>query len=102
MEKTRIVIHGVMGKMGCQILSSLAHNAELEIVGAVDLGVTQDYLIEPGTSPISLSTDLADIIKKTHPQVVIDFTNREATMVAMRTTLNTGVGMVIGQTSEGK
>ncbi len=97
MDRIKVVIHGVMGKMGHQILSSLGHNAEIEIVGAVDVDVTQNYLTE-SDKQIPLSSSLADIIKQTNPQVVIDFTNHEAAMTAMRTTLESNVNMVIGTT----
>ena len=99
MEKIRLVIHGVMGKMGRQIFASLACNPEIEIVGAVDLSVTPDYLLESNsTRTVLFSTNLAGMIKQTHPQVVVDFTNHEAAMAAMRTTLNDNVNMVIGTT----
>ena len=99
MDKIKVVIHGVMGKMGHQIFISLSRNADVEIVGAVDINITQDTISEPGIAhPVPLSTNLADIIKRTHPRVVIDFTNHEAAMSAARTTLNSGVNMVIGTT----
>lgn len=99
MALIRIVIHGAMGRVGRQMVSGLAPSPEVEIVGVVDKGVTQEYLPEPGASKlIPLSSDLENIVEKTHPQVVVDFTTREATMFAVDVAVNHGVNLVIGTT----
>ena len=99
MATIRIVIHGARGRVGHQILTGLSQNSEVEVVGAVARGVTQEYLPEPSASRmIPLSSSLENIINRTDPQVVVDFTAREATMSAVRVTVSHGVNLVIGTT----
>lgn len=99
MEAIRVVVHGVMGRMGRQIFTTLSHDPQVEVVGTVDRAVTQEYLPEPGVSRlIPLSSSLEDVVNRTHPQVVVDFTIREAAMFAARVAASRGVNLVIGTT----
>jgi 4-hydroxy-tetrahydrodipicolinate reductase len=103
MERTRVVIHGALGKMGQEITRAVLREPGLKIVGAVEKKVTQKYL--PLTEPLTgaselvpFSSDLDSLVKSCSPDVLVDFTNAEASIAAARTTIKQKVRMVIGTT----
>ena len=99
MEPIKVAVHGVFGKMGREVVGALCRASSLEPVGAVSRQATEDYLSLPdGSGLIPLSTDLAEIISRCRPQVVVDFTNAEAAAHAIRTAAPAGVNVVTGTT----
>lgn len=95
----RVVVHGALGRMGREVLSALCWDGELEAVGAVDLKAARDRLPLPdGSGEIPLSPDLEQILASSYPDVMVDFTIREATMPAVRLAAKRGVNLVIGTT----
>lgn len=99
MEPIKVAVHGAFGKMGREVVSALCRAPSLEPVGAVSRQAAEDYLSLPdGSGLIPLSTDLAEIISRCRPQVVVDFTNAEAALHAIRTAAPAGVNVVTGTT----
>lgn len=99
MEPVRVVVYGASGRVGQEVVKAVCHEPEMQMVGAVDLKVSEDYLTLPddsGTVPFSANLD--SILSSCQPDVVVDFTIAKATMPAMRTTAEHGVNMVIGTT----
>ena len=95
----RVLVHGAEGKMGCEVLRALCSDAELEAVGAVDLKADREHLPLPDESgKIPSSRDLETIISQTSPDVMVDFTIRDAAMPAVRLAGGHGVNLVIGTT----
>ncbi len=85
--------------MGQEVLRALCLDEELEAVGAVDIKADRDLLPLPdGSSQIPYSSDLEDIISRTDPDVMVDFTVHQASMPAIRTAAGNGVNLVIGTT----
>jgi len=71
----------------------------MQIVGAVDIKATQDYLTLPDSSgTVPFSDSLESILSSCQTDVVVDFTIAQATMPAVRTAAEHGVNMVIGTT----
>ncbi|MFC2067510.1 4-hydroxy-tetrahydrodipicolinate reductase, partial [Chloroflexota bacterium] len=71
----------------------------LQLVGAVELQVTDDYLPlhhRPGKIPFSANLDY--ILTICRPDVLVDFTVAQATMPAVRLAAERGVNLVIGTT----
>jgi 4-hydroxy-tetrahydrodipicolinate reductase len=94
-----VVVHGAMGKMGKELISTLCHEPEIRLVGAVDINVTQRFLPLPdGSGKIPLSSDLADILTRQKPDVMVDFSVAKATMPAVRIAAKNKINMVIGTT----
>lgn len=79
MNKTKIIIYGVNGKMGQALLQCLKSEKNLELVGGIGSGDDVDSLL--------LSTD-----------VVIDFTDAEATLPLLEKCLQAKKALVIGTT----
>lgn len=85
--------------MGREVVNALCHHYDLEIVGAVDKLATQDYLPLPdGSETVPLSPDLSLLLKKCHPDVLVDFSIAEASIAAARIAAKQGVNLVIGTT----
>ena len=97
MKPIKVVVYGALGKMGREIVNTAFYEPETQIVGAVELQVTDDYLRLPDSSSnVPLSSDLEYIINCCQPDVLIDFTIREATLPAARIATKQGVNLVIG------
>ena len=99
MPPIRVLVHGALGRMGREVLSALCSDPELEGVGAVDLRADRELLSLPdGSAEIPLSSNLGEILARTRPDVMVDFTIAEATMPAVRLATREGVNLVIGTT----
>ena len=95
----KVVVHGAAGRMGQEVLRALCLDEELEAVGALDLRADRYLLTLPdGSSQIPYSADLDDIISRTKPHVMVDFTVHQASMPAIRTATRNGINLVIGTT----
>ncbi len=95
----RVVVHGALGRVGQQVIDTVCHEPEMEVVGAVDLKIAQDHLPLPdGSGAVSASSDLDSILTSCQPDVMVDFSIARATMPAVRTATDRGVNLVIGTT----
>jgi 4-hydroxy-tetrahydrodipicolinate reductase len=95
----KVVVHGAAGRMGQEVLRALCSDAELEATGAVDVKADRERLWLPdGSAEIPYSADLEDIISRTNPDVLVDFTIHQASMPAIRAAAGKGVNLVIGTT----
>ncbi|MGI9952042.1 4-hydroxy-tetrahydrodipicolinate reductase [Moorellaceae bacterium AZ2] len=100
-EKIKVVITGAAGKMGREMARGLLASPQIEVVGAVDVvKVGTDIGTLCGMPPVqvSISSDLVDILEKTRPQVLVDFTVAEAALYNARQAVERGVRPVIGTT----
>jgi 4-hydroxy-tetrahydrodipicolinate reductase len=99
MEAIKVVVHGVLGRMGGEVVSALCREPGIMLVGAVDLKAKEDYLRRPdGSGAVPLSSDLDYILGSCQPDVVVDFSIAQATMPAVRIATQKGVNLVIGTT----
>ncbi|HVP69592.1 MAG TPA: 4-hydroxy-tetrahydrodipicolinate reductase [Anaeromyxobacteraceae bacterium] len=99
----KVVVTGAAGRMGGQILRMLKEAEGLAAVGAVerpgyagpaDAGEAAGM----GRTGVPLGPDLADMIGRVRPDVVVDFTAFEASATASETCSRLGVPIVIGST----
>jgi 4-hydroxy-tetrahydrodipicolinate reductase len=99
MERVKVLVHGVLGKMGQEMLRAVCHDPKLEAVAGVDVKASKHEILLPdGTSSIPLSRDLESILQSCYPDVLVDFTTAEAAMPAVRIALKHGVAVVVGTT----
>jgi 4-hydroxy-tetrahydrodipicolinate reductase len=99
MKKVRVAVHGAAGRMGQTVVNALCHEADMQIVGAVDIKAAEDYLPLPdGSGTVPFSSNLEQILTTCQPEVLVDFTAANAVMPAVRTTAEHGVNLVIGTT----
>ncbi len=99
MSTVKILVHGALGKMGQTVINAIYQDPELKLVGAVDVKADREQLELPDrTGIIPLSNDLGTMLASCHPDVMVDFTQRDATMPAARLAISQGVNLVIGTT----
>ena len=92
-----VVVHGVMGKMGQQVLETVTNTLGMQPVGAADITASQGTIALPdGLGEIPISGSLADVLGGA--DVVVDFTNAEGATSALRAAAPRGVNIVIGST----
>ena len=99
MKPIKVVVNGALGRMGREVINTLCHEPEMQVVGAVELQVTEDYLPLPDSSSVvPFSSNLDYILTSCQPDVLVDFTTAQATMPAVRIATKQGVNLVIGTT----
>jgi len=103
MKHVRVVINGALGKMGREVTKAVLNEPGLEVVGAVEEKVTQQYLpLLEISELVPFSSDLNSLLKSCHPDVVVDFTNASASIAAARVATKQKVNAVIGTTGLSK
>jgi len=99
MKPIRVVVQGALGRVGREVVNAVCREPEMQLVGAVELKVSQDYLSLPdGSDTVPFSPDLDHILTSCQPDVLVDFTTAQATMPAVRIAAKQGVNLVIGTT----
>jgi len=99
MEFIRVVINGALGRMGREITQAVVREPGLKAVGAVEKEVAQQYLpLAEAPELVLFSSDLDSLLKSCNADVVVDFTNAEASIAAARIAIKQKVNMVIGTT----
>ena len=92
-----VVVHGVMGKMGQQVLETVTNTLGMQPVGAADITASQGTMALPdGLGEIPISDSLDDVLGGA--EVVVDFTSAEGAASVLRTAAPRGVNVVIGST----
>ena len=95
----RVLIHGVSGRMGSEVLSALSEVDWANPVGGIRKNKSSgEFSIPNSLDRISLFPDVEIAIRETNPDVLIDFTNADASMDAAAQSLASGVNLVIGST----
>ena len=95
MALIKVAVNGTLGKMGQEVLRTLCREPDMEPVGGADALLEDGRLALPdGSGTIPVSRSLADI--PGGAQVVVDFTNAEGAMSAVRAAAANGVNAVIG------
>lgn len=94
----KVMVSG-SGKMGREVLRALAAEPDLEPVAVVDLFATEDRITLPdGAGDVPFGKSPATLIARTHPDVIVDFTNADWTPKLATEALDAGVRLVIGTT----
>ncbi|HEY9721900.1 MAG TPA: 4-hydroxy-tetrahydrodipicolinate reductase [Oscillatoriaceae cyanobacterium] len=103
--KTRVVLTGAAGKMGREAIRALHATDDLTLVGAVVRGGGPTDAGElAGLGPIGVEVvpsdarAVEDLLARTHPDVVLDFTGAEAATAYARLAFDRGACFVTGAT----
>lgn len=97
----RVVVVGAYGRMGREVAKAIWRADDMELIGAVDnkgAGVDVGSLIEAGNTGILIENSLEELILRTRPNVVVDFTIPQAVHKNTLTSLKHGVRPVVGTT----
>lgn len=99
MGPIKVVVYGSSGRVGQEVVKAVCEDPEMQPVGAVDLRASADSLALPdGSGQVPFSADLAKILDRCNPDVVVDFTVARSTMLSLPLCAERGVNMVIGST----
>ncbi len=92
-----VVVHGVLGKMGQQVLETVTNTLGMQPAGAADITANRGTISLPdGLGDIPISGSLADVLDGA--DVVVDFTNAEGALSVLRSAAPHKVNIVIGST----
>ena len=92
-----VVVHGVLGRMGQQVLDAVTNEPGLTPVGGADAFATSGALALPdGSGDVPLSKSLQDVLGEAN--VVVDFSSAEGAVSVIRTATANGVNVVVGTT----
>jgi 4-hydroxy-tetrahydrodipicolinate reductase len=85
--------------MGREVLAAVCREPDMDTTCGVDRDATDDYVSLPdGSGRIPVSSNLGAIIGGGKPQVMVDFTNAEASIAGCRVAAANGVNLVVGTT----
>ena len=94
-----MLIHGVSGRMGREVLAAVTRATDLEAVGGVRRQVSLGSVPLPdGGGDIPLFDQVETALPACHPQVIVDFTNANAALGAARMAISQDVHVVTGTT----
>lgn len=97
----KVIVNGAGGNMGKEVVRAVYAQDGLELCGAVDLnevGKDVGELCGLGCIGVQVTDDLDYTIKRTQPQVVVDFTTPFVVMKNIEITMCNGVNLVVGTT----
>src|SRR5450759_2451807 len=94
---TKVLVSG-SGKMGREVLEAVCRENDMDPVGCVDYFSTEEYISIRGSELIPFGQDVAAMIARVRPDVIVDFTNAEWTPRLAKDALEAGVRLVIGTT----
>jgi len=97
-EMIRVLVSGAGGKMGGEVVRAVAEAEGMELVGAVDPGVSGCLIPTRSGEHVECRADLADAIAASKPDVVVDFTHPTAVEANVRAIMDSGVDYVLGTT----
>ena len=87
----KVLLNGALGRMGKTVCGAVKADAELELVGAVDV-------IAGEVEGLKVETDLDAALKKFSPDVMVDFTRPAVVFQNVMTALENRVSPVVGTT----
>lgn len=91
----KVIVNGALGKMGQEVIKAVNSASDLLLVGAVDVRGNKEKI---AITDLYVSNDLAETIRSTGADVVVDFTSPENVMSNIHTILANGAKAVVGTT----
>jgi 4-hydroxy-tetrahydrodipicolinate reductase len=101
MNCLKVAVTGASGKMGREIIKGLSQFADIQIVGAIDIqNIGKDAGDLAGISSLGVivTDQLAQFLERKQPDLVVDFTHRNAARKNIPVILQKGVAVVAGTT----
>ncbi len=99
MASIRVLVAGATGRMGAEVMRAVCATPGMSVVGALEMAPGADTLALPlGSARVPFGSDITALIRQTRPQVVVDFTTRDAAVAGAPRVTALGVNLVIGVT----
>ena len=97
MPSTQVAVHGILGKMGQEVLRMLCREADMVPVGGADGQAENGPVALPdGSGSIPVSSSLDSVLGSA--DVVVDFSSAEGAISVIRTASARKVNVVVGST----
>jgi 4-hydroxy-tetrahydrodipicolinate reductase len=90
----KIAVSGACGKMGSLIIQNAAAAKDMKLVAAFDVV----EICKTGSVKISSPKDMDAVLRKTKPDVLVDFTVADATVENIKAGVRNKVNLVVGTT----
>jgi 4-hydroxy-tetrahydrodipicolinate reductase len=95
----KVVVTGALGRAGRATVEIFCGEPGIEIVGVVDMRFSEkEFVLPRGKGPVPASTTLEDILAACRPDVLVDFTEPEASVAAVALASKRKIHVVIGTT----
>lgn len=95
----KVVICGALGRAGKASIDILCREADIDVVGVVDILFEQDrHPLPGGKGSVPATRDLEPMLANCQPDVLVDFTEPSAVMSALYAAADKGIHMVMGTT----
>lgn len=98
----KVIVNGALGRMGSEVVKTVIHQGDMKLVGVCDASErTEDAGVALNLGKIlgfGISTDLEELIQKSSPDVMVDFTVPGVVMNNIRTAIKNKVIPVVGTT----
>lgn len=91
-----VVVNGATGKMGSETVAAISMQDDIAVVGATCHQDRGTVLPLPTGGRVPLTVDLEELVKRTRPDVLVDFTNAEASMEAASVGSTYAINLVMG------
>ena len=98
-KKINVLINGIHGKMGSEVLNAVCKDSDLNLIAGIDKLSSKNPFIIPGQSKaIQVENNINKITELNKIDVIIDFTNKAGAMEIIKTALPEGIRIVSGST----
>ena len=95
----KVVVCGALGRAGKTTIDILCREPGIEIVGVVDVLISEkNFALPDGSGQVRSSSNLEQVLSTCKPNVLVDFTEPLATMGAVELASKNGIHIVIGTT----
>lgn len=91
----KVAVAGALGRMGTLIIEEIKRSEDMELVAGFDIRPGDALL---GRVGVSYPGDLTEVLAKTEPHVMIDFTSYQASMEFIYGAADMGIDLVVGTT----
>ncbi len=100
MNKTKVLLSGITGKMGRACVNAIHIQKDIEIVGGVGTGALTSIKNKWASSPVDVQvfSCLEQAILETRPDIVVDFTRPELAFKHTKIALENNVKAIVGTT----
>ncbi len=93
-----VLVTGAGGRMGREVVKAVTESDGMRVVAAVDPGCPDVSISDGACGEYICRSDLAEAIRETSPDVMVDFTRPDVVEDNLRTALAAGVDCVVGTT----
>jgi len=94
----RVLVTGAAGKVGSEVVKAVTDAEGMQVVAAVDPGVSGCFVSDAHGAHIECTQDLGAAIAAFKPDVMVDFTRPDVVEANLRIALAAGVDCVVGTT----